>query len=278
MKTILVPTDFKEPASNALAYAVSLAKTMQARIILCHIYHIPLPFPGDAPVFFTRQTDIETPLRENLEEMASRFTHGEGKGISIECMANPGFAVDEIVELAKEKEADYIIMGVGKEGPAFFGSVITGIIENCDKTLIVIPEAVKFKQPRKIALACDYKEEIKPLCMKEVKTLVGELGAELFVVNVRESKKETNLDSIYSGAKVGHLLSGVDHTFHFSEHTDVVEGLVEFEDSYQMDMLIMIPKKHNFLNQLFHTSKTQKMVLHSHIPILVMHGKGRECE
>jgi nucleotide-binding universal stress UspA family protein len=278
MKTILVPTDFKEPASNALAYSAALAKIIQARIILCHIYHVPLPFPGDVPVLFNSQTDLEKPLRGKLEEIALLFSNGIGKGIPIECIASPGFAVDEITELAKEKEADFIIMGTGNGEHTFFGSVITGIVENCNKILIVVPGTAKFKKPRKIALACNYKEEIKPACMLDVKKIVTEFGAELFIVNVGDPQKEVSGEKIVGSNKIDNLLSGVEHTFYFSVHKDVVEGLVEFEDSHQMDMLIMIPKKHSFLNQLFHTSKTQKMALHSHIPILILHGSGDACE
>jgi hypothetical protein len=36
-------------------------------------------------------------------------------------------------------------------------------------------------------------------------------------------------------------------------------------------MLLTIPKKHNFLENIFHKSKSEDLVLHSHLPIIAIH-------
>ena len=42
MKNILVPTNFTEISSNALAYAKEFADRTKATIFLYHAYHIPV--------------------------------------------------------------------------------------------------------------------------------------------------------------------------------------------------------------------------------------------
>ena len=47
IKTILVPTDFSEEAENAFLYAIEMAGTTKAEIVLFHAFHHPnfSPYP-----------------------------------------------------------------------------------------------------------------------------------------------------------------------------------------------------------------------------------------
>jgi nucleotide-binding universal stress UspA family protein len=49
MKTILVPTDFSEAAKNAAEYAINLAKVLNTKVTLFHVYHVPLPI-SEVPI------------------------------------------------------------------------------------------------------------------------------------------------------------------------------------------------------------------------------------
>ena len=42
MEIILVPTDFSKNASNAIDYAVEIAQLTQAKLILFHVYQVPV--------------------------------------------------------------------------------------------------------------------------------------------------------------------------------------------------------------------------------------------
>jgi nucleotide-binding universal stress UspA family protein len=46
-KHILVLTDFSDYAEQALAYAIELAKTLQAHLTLLHVIHLTLWTMGD---------------------------------------------------------------------------------------------------------------------------------------------------------------------------------------------------------------------------------------
>lgn len=49
MKTILVPTDFSKIARNAIDYAVEIAKLTKAKLVLFHVYHVPV-VPVEIPI------------------------------------------------------------------------------------------------------------------------------------------------------------------------------------------------------------------------------------
>jgi len=104
-KRILFPTDFSETSLCALPHALSLAEENQATLIFLHL--IPL-----LPV-----RDIETDAQERLHAL-----------MPDEPWCNPEFIVRGdfpgagILKLAREREADLIVMGVGKPPAPALGS------------------------------------------------------------------------------------------------------------------------------------------------------------
>ncbi|MBK8520712.1 MAG: universal stress protein [Chitinophagaceae bacterium] len=39
----------------------------------------------------------------------------------------------------------------------------------------------------------------------------------------------------------------------------------------QIDLLVVMPHRHNLLSGLFHKSHTKQLVLHSHVPVMSIH-------
>ena len=66
METILAPTDFSKPADNAVTYAAEVAKLTKAKLILLHVYIIPIT-SGESAVLLPPCTDIQTDCFEALE-------------------------------------------------------------------------------------------------------------------------------------------------------------------------------------------------------------------
>ena len=64
MKTILVATDFSAVALNASNYAVAMASTIQADILLLHVYNLPVNY-NEIPV----ATNVEMLQQDAKNEM-----------------------------------------------------------------------------------------------------------------------------------------------------------------------------------------------------------------
>ncbi|HEX6429413.1 MAG TPA: universal stress protein, partial [Niastella sp.] len=52
---------------------------------------------------------------------------------------------------------------------------------------------------------------------------------------------------------------------------DVVEGINGFAEHNNLDLVMVIPKKHRFIDNLFHKSQSRELITHSHIPIVSIH-------
>ena len=129
MKTfehILVPTDFSDPSKRALDMAIELAQKSKARLTLLHVWN--LPYAGYAEALAWPIDEMEAGARTALEELrvsvAARLP-------GVEAMLEMGREWQTILEVAKAKGVDLIVMGThGRHGlPRFFlGSVAEKIV------------------------------------------------------------------------------------------------------------------------------------------------------
>ncbi|MCG3117448.1 MAG: universal stress protein [Candidatus Manganitrophus sp. SA1] len=125
---ILVPTDFSECSSDALDYAMALAKPLNAELILAHVIE-PFPYTAvNAIAFINYEERLIPEVRSLLDELSKRPLREK---LSVETHLSTGTASREIIRLAEREEADLIVMGThGRTGidHLFTGSVAEKVV------------------------------------------------------------------------------------------------------------------------------------------------------
>ena len=113
IKTILVATDFSESADKAVETAVEFAKKFDAQLILLHAYKVEIPMASPMtaggyvlPNGFFEQ--LGNHARAQVEATAKEI---EGRGVKTIGIAVEQSAAIAIVEEAKSRPADLIVMG-----------------------------------------------------------------------------------------------------------------------------------------------------------------------
>jgi nucleotide-binding universal stress UspA family protein len=124
LRHILVPHDFSETAEHALAFALDLARKLDASIILTHVYELPTyGFPNGPAMTAEMAAHIERAARTALEGVASRV---QSRAVNVGAVLRQGAPWSEIVALAKEARIDLIVMGThGRRG---FARVLLGSV------------------------------------------------------------------------------------------------------------------------------------------------------
>ena len=278
MKTLVVPTDFSSVSVNAMNYAVDMAQAINAGIVLLHVYNVPVSYT-DAPVSPVSTISIEEVKRtseERLEEMKRNITRITSGQLEVFTEARLGDAIDELDELCKSVQPLAVIMGShGSTGfeRLIMGSTTLTAIRHLKYPVIVVPPGTTYHGIKKIGLACDFKDVVESIPVDYIKDMVYEFGAELYVLNVhyndddKHYKDETILESAYLDA----MLQDIKPIYYFLNKKDVVEGINEFAEQNNLDMVMVIPKKHRLIDNLFHKSRSRELVTHSHIPIVSIH-------
>lgn len=273
MKTIVVPTDFSKISLNAIDYAVHIAMQTKAKIILYHIYYVPI-ITSDVMVV-PPIDELDEGCATSLMKIENNIYKKYGNKIDIEYKCKYGFPIDEINAFAEEKKADLIVMGMQGAGylsEKIVGSVTTSLIRKSKCPVLAIDSRVKFKPIKKIVLASDFNEISNKSVLKPLKEFIHLFKSELYVLNVvPELETVPMISKATVGIKLEHALEDVKHSFYFSQNEDVVDGINDFVSENNMDMVVMIPRKHSFLKSVFNEPETKRIAFNTKVPLLALH-------
>jgi nucleotide-binding universal stress UspA family protein len=116
MQHILVPIDFSPYATQALDFAIDLASKLSARLTLLHaIDVIPLGLAeGGVALPPTYIDTLEAEMQQSLETYSRRVQEA---GLNCDIMIVQGTPFQSIIDAARDKQVDLIIMGThGRTG------------------------------------------------------------------------------------------------------------------------------------------------------------------
>jgi nucleotide-binding universal stress UspA family protein len=120
IKSILHPTDFSAQAENAYQLACALARDYAAKLVLLHVKVLPTAAYGE---FWTLPSEAE----ESLEELSARLRQKRPHAPrSVDYVIVEGEPATEIVNLAKDRDCDVIVMGT--HGRTGLGRLLMGSV------------------------------------------------------------------------------------------------------------------------------------------------------
>lgn len=271
MKKILVPTDYSENAANALNYAIEMAKAQPASILLLHIYHPSLASAAAG------EDAVQKEHLTKLKQLQNKIAHAGS--INVELSVRMDLAVDGILKVAEEKEADLIVMGTkgagGLEG-LLLGSNTTRIIEKAHCPVIAVPAGASFVLPKRITYACNYSDS-EPETIKKLIGWAAPLNAQVNILHVYPGDLEKAKGEMKE-FKRG-LESHINYTnlsFELISGNDVVERLEEYLHKENTDLLVLSTHARDLRDKIFGSSFTRKLATHIHVPLMAYHYKKKE--
>lgn len=98
-----------------------------------------------------------------------------------------------------------------------------------------------------------------------------EFEAKLHVLNADYKHRNFSPGTTEESALLHTMLEKVNPEYHFIEHPDIEDGINEFAEKNNLDLIIVIPKKHRLLDSLFKPSTAKQMVFQSHLPVMCVH-------
>ena len=140
MRPILLATDGSPSAEDATREALELASALGAPLVVTAVEHVTAPaygYYGYAEVYSELRKGEHEHARQVLDEVGARAT-----ALGIECETVPleGIVVEEICKLAKEREAQLVVVGAHGWGSLrrfVFGSVSMGILHESPCPVLV---------------------------------------------------------------------------------------------------------------------------------------------
>lgn len=149
MKTILAAVDFSEISDTVVSQAVELAKAVQGRLVVLSVVQPPIVATEYAP--FVENLDeisaaADASIARRLEDIQQRVS---AEQIGIESIQHHGAPVFHIVNEARNRQADFIVMG-SHGHTAFYdlivGSTTHGVLLRAPCPVVIVPPKAGHRQ------------------------------------------------------------------------------------------------------------------------------------
>lgn len=285
LKKILVPTDFSDYANHALRAAFRLAENTGAEVLILHVVEV-IPTTFYAPSVFTTENNlIEQELHQHMIERA----HDELKQI-LEKVGDPaqkvvhrivvevGRAYPIIMEYEKEEQPDCIMIG-GRGADALEGTLIGSttdkVVRHAACPVFVIKGDFAPDRVRKMVFATGFDEESE-VAVKELKYWQDVLKAELLLLRVNTPTDFMTTREIEQAYRNFIERYGLNASLHVYCEVSQDEGIVNFADDVQADLIVVPTHQRRGISHLFLGSIAEDVVEHAHRSVLTFNLKKQK--
>ena len=168
-------------------YAADLAAATGNNLLLLHIFQMPAVY-GEIPVaaasFDEQLNSANVELMQLKRQMAARSKYQIN--INTDVSVN-GSVISEIESYCASIKPSFVVMGSRSSSGIerlLFGSNTIAAMKTLHWPLIIVPKNATFKKLTKIGFACDIRDVIETVPLKEIMMLIKQFDAELHVVHV----------------------------------------------------------------------------------------------
>ena len=280
MKKIIVPIDYSSASKNALNYAMEVAPVFNLSIEVVHVYYGL--FDTNEPLIIRGGMGREESLLFDMDYLIN-VEEEEGSiavlpTIKIEKRLIQGVPDKEIIKLSKQDDCAMIVIGTtgshGKVGK-FFGSISTEVARNADCPVVLVPKEAAFTGIKHILFASNY-ESINPERITESMNWATAFKSNVHFVHIVEEDtderdfddgRETIFDTLFAKRDPS-VAFEIKNIYAHS----VGEGLHDYIEEKNIDLVVMVAPKKNFLQNIFHKSRTKEMAYTTNVPMMVLHA------
>ncbi|KGL62500.1 universal stress protein [Polaribacter sp. Hel1_85] len=281
MKKILIPIDFSENAINAVNYALALFKNEFCKFYILHAYQEDI-YLSNAPI--SRETikevirtvgkDSQLQLKNALKQIKKLSPNSKHL---FKIISANNILVDEADLIVEEKNIDLIIMGTRgatNNKKLTFGSHTLQVLKYVKCPVLVIPENYSFKEPNHILFATDYS---MPYQQRELE-LLGEIAADNnSIIDLLYISDSSNL-SLRQENNQSFIKDNLRNTkihFKLTKDKNISNEIYTYIKDYETDILVMINRRHSFLENILFKDNVDRISLSVNIPFLALQNMRR---
>lgn len=275
MKRILFPTDFSDTAKNAFLYALKMAETLQAEIILLHTFDVPVINSGEIPINYkiiydTLEVQQMSQFKDHIPELTKIATENNLQHIPLTHILKASSLQLAMEDAVKENDIALVVMGTSGTSnwlENFFGTNASDAITSLPVPVLTVPKDAKYSKIKNIAFTNMYREKDFET-LQRVAVIAEKFGATIKSIYVKQSGSEISDEEISTWQQRCELLPV---QFFVIPHDDVRETIEDFLRTQHVDLLVMLTSIRGFFAEIFSSSLTQKITTEVDVPVLAMH-------
>ncbi|MFI5220345.1 MAG: universal stress protein [Bacteroidia bacterium] len=277
--TILVPVDFSDQSVIALHQSYNIARFTRSQILLVNV--IDEDFLKTLGNLFSDQS-YEDPMRDSIQQKLDKLAGDIQKesGITVNTTICKGKIYEEIVQLARQVDAKFIIMGThGAVGlkKRFIGSNASRVIKEAHCPVITIKGHEHHRGCKKIVLPLDISKETKEKVDKTIQ-LAKYFNSEIYVISVIDTTDEFILNKLERQmSQVKALIQSNNVT----AHTECIKGddisgeIINYAEKIDADLIVIMTQQEIYWTEMFIGFAAQEIINNSNIPVLSIRPQFR---
>jgi nucleotide-binding universal stress UspA family protein len=277
MNKILIPIDFQKQSFLALEQSYNLARLLKAEIMLLYVHEQSGIFAG---LFSNDQNnEMLSKIDEKLAELAGRASISSG--LTVTYRIEKGRIYSKITDVAKEIQAQYIVMGThssdeSEDQEKHVGANTSKIIRSSTCPVITLNSKHLYHGCRNILLPLDLTKETRQKVTMGIE-IARIYGAGIRVVSALWSKNDPSIvGRLYQqGQQVTDFITsaGVDCSFEVVESRGGERTLVPSILNYatqqgDVDLIIILTQQEIGIVEFFVGSHAQEFIRLSDIPVM----------
>jgi nucleotide-binding universal stress UspA family protein len=281
MKTYLVPIDFSHASVHAAEFAAALSKqTNVQHIILLNAYYVSpyetmLPNPD---MVLLREEEVEENAADRikqLEHLKAKLSKQVREGVTITTHLNRSHLLRAVIENVIDKDVDLVILGSkgnSSKNESQIGSHVVKISKASPVPVIIVPPNYTYQTIKKVVVACDFNKVKESVPLEALKRLLDKKNAELLVVNIDNETQHESRDAERMAEETAmHVMLKQYHPQYFYvSNPDVINGILHFASDNDAQLVIALPHKYSFFQELLHDSVSQKLAANAAVPVLLL--------
>lgn len=282
MNTLLAIVNEPKDSKSFINYAAHLAKDLKVDLHLLNVQNpnlYPLGTPGSLGAETSQMQEKMEGLAETadniLAEMVEKADPKVLKSTAISHSSEIGTIELVIDEYLKQKKAHMIVLR-GNDRKNFWvqDSSNMDIIRDFDCPIWIIPKETAYHPFKEVVYATDYHEEDIPT-LKEVLNITNPFKPHITALHATESidfeeKIKSSGFSQMVQEKTGYNNISITN---LSEkgNGNIAHLINDYALHVDADLVVVLKENRNFLERIFSSSSTKKIIKESQLPVLVYH-------
>lgn len=288
-KRILVAVDFSTYSMKACQTAFSIAKELDAKVKILHIYN-NIYFPTQIPFADALKNDgdvsiLDKSRKQMLDlcvEIDKNIEAGKFPSVNYSYSLREGIVEEEIESFIEEYKPMLLVLGkrgTNDNRTNILGSVTADIIEMTDIPVLAIPENSSFegaKDVRHIAFFTNiHRRDIYSFDYL-VNHLLPYKGLKITLVHIitdARNGKWSESDLLKLQESFTQKYSDMNIGYKLINETDFVQGIKDFIETEKVDIVAVNTQRRSLWGRMFLPSNSRKILASLNVVLLTLRGE-----
>ncbi|MEH6306806.1 hypothetical protein RYH73_14210 [Olivibacter sp. CPCC 100613] len=272
MKTILIPLDYAPGTKNALRYISSAHQDISfSRIILLKSTYTSVfqPIISTAEYLCLDGDTLEAGRKESVEyldKITEELTNSVQKEVIIDHAVSELPLARALIQLIKQESPDLLVLGNSLTKEGYINNNLIELVTISKIPVLVIPSNANYRKIIDLLLPLDFEELNRleafqhPLLSSYKKELI------LHTFSIKKQQRDLTEDR----DKLSVLLPDFTFSIDYTENDDILDGILDFAEEKDVDLIISLPGKYSFFKKLTHRSITHAIAHNATHPVLIL--------